>query len=208
MLACVAGVLAAGALTGCTESNGVEPIPAPSASGPDATAEPTEGPPGEPTGGPTETATPEPPEVVKPTPPDAMRRDDVAGAEAAAVYFTELYPYVYATGDLAEWKAMSHSECKFCASVVENVEKLRAAEQHLEGGAIGIVVVDGREPLPDNEFYRVDVHFRQGQTFTVDREGRTPRSKSGEALLIYAVHFDKDRWIIRAGQAEDSDFDG
>ncbi|MHB1063722.1 MAG: DUF6318 family protein [Georgenia sp.] len=195
VLACVAGVLAAGALTGCTGSNGVEPIPTPSTSRPDATAEPTDGP--------TETATPEPPEVVKPTPSDAMRRDDVAGAEAAAVYFTELYPYVYATGDLTEWKAMSHPECIFCTSVIDNVGELVAAGEHLEGGEIDILEVTGNDPAPGYEFFQVNIGISQQPTIAVGEAGRRPESAGGTTMLKLAVGRVSDQWIVREGETGD-----
>ena len=43
---------------------------------------------------------------------------------AVAEYFVLLYPYVYATGDLAEWNALSDPDCKFCASVVDNARAM------------------------------------------------------------------------------------
>src|SRR5665647_2376865 len=61
-----------------------------------------------PTVTPTPTSTPTPDASVKPERPEAMDQADSAGAEAAAVYFLNLYAYVYATNDLAEWRALSH----------------------------------------------------------------------------------------------------
>src|SRR5690554_3704314 len=98
------GALLALALASCTTDDEPNPGTAPPAteSSSPASEEPTE------------VGTSGRPEVEKPAPPDAMRRDDVAGAEAAAQYFLQLYPYVYATGDLSEWEAMSDPECVFC----------------------------------------------------------------------------------------------
>lgn len=70
---------------------------------------------------------------------------DTATAEAVAVYFLQLYPYVYATGDLTEWRELSHPECIFCASVVTNVEEMVAADQHSEGGLVTISDATARE---------------------------------------------------------------
>ena len=56
--------------------------------------------------------------TVKPERPAALDEPpSVEGAVAVAEYFLLLYPYVYATGDLADWNALSHPECIFCASV-------------------------------------------------------------------------------------------
>lgn len=69
---------------------------------------------------PSETPEPTPTETgpVKPERPAAMDRDDGEGAAAAAEYFFELLPYVVATGDTAEWDAMTWADsCEFCLSI-------------------------------------------------------------------------------------------
>lgn len=73
-------------------------------------------------GEPTHTPT-TPPEAIAPERPAEMAEISVAGAEAAATYFLQLYPYAYATNDLTEWRALSHPECAFCNSVISNVEE-------------------------------------------------------------------------------------
>ncbi|HEV6951953.1 MAG TPA: DUF6318 family protein, partial [Promicromonospora sp.] len=71
----------------------------------------------------------------KPTRPEAMDRDDAEGAAAAAVYFIELYPYVMATGDTAEFEAMSHRACGFCSGVLNDLARVQDNAQRYEGGA-------------------------------------------------------------------------
>ncbi|WP_199422501.1 DUF6318 family protein [Actinotalea solisilvae] len=105
--AIVVGLGAIALLGACTPD---ETEPTPSAS---PTAE-------EPTPTPTPTT---PPEALAPERPAEMAEISVAGAEAAATYFLELYPYAYATNDLTEWRALSHPECGFCNSVISNVEE-------------------------------------------------------------------------------------
>lgn len=56
------------------------------------------------------------------------------GAAAAASYFMELYPYVLATGDLAEWDAISADTCDFCINTRAEVERLEAAGLRSIGG--------------------------------------------------------------------------
>ncbi|WP_086614732.1 DUF6318 family protein [Actinomyces ruminis] len=53
------------------------------------------------------------------------------GAAAAAAYFLELVPYVYATGDLEAWQNMSDDNCEFCTGVGNE-----ASEMHDAGGWI------------------------------------------------------------------------
>lgn len=64
-----------------------------------------------------------------PEKPAKMSENSPEGAVAAAEYFVSLYPYVYATGDLTEWDAMSEDGCVFCGSVHDNVTEL-----HESGG--------------------------------------------------------------------------
>jgi len=48
-------------------------------------------------------------------------------AIAVAEYFITLYPYVYATGDLTAFRAMSDATCKFCDSVINNTTSMHTA---------------------------------------------------------------------------------
>jgi hypothetical protein len=105
-------------LGGCTDGSAETPTPTVSTSEAQS-VEPSSAAP-EPT-----TAAPSA-EVEKPVPPEAMRRDDVAGAEAAAQYFLELYPYAFATGDFEDWKAMSDPACEFCSGVAKDADELHA----------------------------------------------------------------------------------
>ena len=65
----------------------------------------------------------------KPERPAGMDEQTPEGAAAAATYFLSLYSYVYATGDLSLWQAMSTSDCEFCRLVAERVNTL-----HESGG--------------------------------------------------------------------------
>ncbi len=54
-----------------------------------------------------------------------MSRADEVGARAAARYFmTDLYAYTEMSQDTTEWRAMSHRECVFCASILKDMEAL------------------------------------------------------------------------------------
>lgn len=179
------------AAAGCTEAAADPPSESPSATA-GTSSSPT----------PTPTPTPVAPETVKPERPAAMDTVDVDGAAAVARYFLELYPYVYATGDLAEWKAMSHPECVFCASVVTNVEAERAAGGWSEGGAATIASADAIE-IRDG-FFSV--------TLVADQAASTGYAADGavvdEALpsrnrLTFIVLNETNSWIVREVQVDD-----
>lgn len=124
----VGAVVLVGLLAGCTGEEPVEPDPSSSTT---ESPEPTEEP--EPT--PTETG------PVKPERPAAMDQQDGEGAAAAAEYFLELYPYVMATGDTAEWEAMAHEACGFCDDAIGQAETIKSRADVYSGGETDVVVV-------------------------------------------------------------------
>jgi hypothetical protein len=129
--------------------------------------------------------------------------DDVSvdGAVAAATYFLSLFPYVHESGDLTQWKAMSHPECIFCASVATGVEEMHAKGNHQEGGLITIESASGRE-LDPGISYAIDIDAAQGPATEFDVQGLVADEVRGERLTIaMIVHRDGDRWLIRASEA-------
>jgi hypothetical protein len=126
----------------------------------------------------------------------------VDGAVAAATYFLSLYPYVYNTGDLAQWKAMSHPECVFCASVVTGVEEMVAKGNHQEGASVTFESSSGRELDPGAAFV-VDLQVRQEPTTEVSAVGSVVDEIAEAKLLSIAmsVRREGDRWLIRASEA-------
>ena len=189
------GLLAAAALlAGCAADADPQPRPEPMPTTTAPSASPTAA---------------ERPEVEKPTPPEAMRRDDVAGAEAAAQYFLQLYPYVYATGDLTDWKAMSHPECGFCRSVETDVTdidqwwRLRNRRRTPQ-----VSEIKGREPLSGNPYFRVDIRASQEPTTVIHLDGGSEKSSGGKNTLIFALGNDEGHWTVREVQVEDAEFGG
>jgi hypothetical protein len=73
-----------------------------------------------------------------PVRPDTTKAEGLDGAMATARYFLSLYPYVYQSGDLSEWNAMSHPDCQFCANVSTNVADLHASGGRTEGGEVAL----------------------------------------------------------------------
>lgn len=180
-------VLVALLATGCSDAGGdVDPTP-PSST--DVNEEPSATEPASPAPGPT----PWP----EPTRPAAMERDDIEGAKAAAEYFLALYPYVFATGDLDEWDAMSHPECRFCASV-----KSRAVELHEAGGfGLGgeILIRDIRALPPDDEYahFRVGVRGTENPSSSHSEAGdELDSATGGDVIFTVGVLYDR-RWMIR-----------
>jgi len=127
-----------------------------------------------------------------------MDEVSAAGAEAVAVYFLQLYPYVYATNDLTEWRALSHPECVFCASVITNVEEQIATQRRSTGGLVAIATVASTEVDP-GKWWSVDVDLTQDPSLTYDAAGAVV----DEVPETVAYHMDiavireGDVWLIR-----------
>ena len=183
-------VLVAGA-AGCTEAAADPP--------PTTTPTMTEAPPS-PT--PTPTPTPVAPESVKPERPAAMDVVDEEGAAAVAAYFLELYPYVYATGDLEEWKALSHPECIFCASVVTNVEAERAAGGWSDGGRATILSTEAVEIREG--FFSVTVVADQAASTGYAADGTViDEALPSRNRLTFIVLNENAAWIVREVQVDE-----
>lgn len=125
-------------------------------------------------------------------------------AVAVAEYFTLLYPYVYATGDLSEWTALSHPECNFCASVNANVSDIFSKGQHSEGGKTKVLARDAVEISPGAS-YTATIDFTEDASSTVDASGVVvedfPGQTTNRSTLV--VLWADDAWLIRGVDVED-----
>ncbi|WP_188037021.1 DUF6318 family protein [Actinotalea sp. JY-7885] len=166
--ALLVALCAVGGLTGCTDRS-PEPTPTPT---PTATSGPT----------PTPTT---PPEATAPDRPSATHEISTEGAGAFAAYFLELYPYVYATGDLTEWRGLSHPECIFCASVITNVEEQVATGGRSEGGGNTFIDISAVDISP--ELYAVTVTTEQAASREFDAAGMTVDESLGGRYQLYVV---------------------
>jgi len=132
-----------------------------------------------------------------------MDQADSAGAEAAAVYFLNLYAYVYATNDLTEWRELSHAECVFCASVVTNVEKQVAAGNRSEGGLVEFESVAGVEVSED--FFSVEALVNQSPGLEYGPDGSLVDETPGERSLVTLVILrDQTNWVVREAQVDEA----
>src|SRR5690625_2414858 len=67
---------------------------------------------------------PGPQDYEHPEPGEDIDDEGQAGAEAAAVYFVELFSYIHATGDFEAWDQLTADECEFCTGVRDSVSDL------------------------------------------------------------------------------------
>ena len=133
-----------------------------------------------------------------------MSQVDTETAEAVAVYFLQLYPYVYATGDLAEWRALSHPECIFCADVATDVESASSRGESTEGGALVTSDSVTSEITPGSWF---SVAVRAVQEPWVTRDADDAEIERGSETVPHVftlvVVREADTWLVRGVQVDE-----
>ena len=179
----VAGFVASVVLAGCSEEPSTPPTTPPATT---TAPSPT----------PTPTPTPTPDAATPPQRPD-MSTVDAETAEAVATYFLQLYPYVYATGDLAEWRELSHPECIFCASVITNVEQMLTDGHSSEGSVMSDFALTADEVTP-GAFFAVEGTYSEGPSVERDSAGAvvSERLDTDALRLVAAITYD-GRWSVR-----------
>ena len=139
-----------------------------------------------------------------PQKPENMDENSSEGAIATATYFVQLYPYVYATGDLEQWKSMSRQDCLFCNSVITNVKELHESGGWKDPWVHTITQTGYSDPGPGSEYSRIDILFDQEAAYTYDGTGAPPEVSEPQTntLLILAMKYTDGHWEIRGGQVE------
>ena len=142
-----------------------------------------------------------------PEKPENMDENSSEGAIATAIYFVQLYPYVYATGDLEQWKSMSRQDCLFCNSVITNVKELHESGGWADPWLHTITQTGYSDPGPGSEYSRIDILFDQEAAYKYDGTGAPPEVNESQTntLLILAMKYEDGRWIVREGQVEEND---
>src|SRR5690625_1476754 len=187
----VVGVLAAG----CSDAEGDPPGAEPSATEQSPTTSAT----------PEETASPGPGPTPwpEPTRPAAMERDDIEGAKAAAEYFLELYPYAFATGELEDFREMSHPDCKFCRGAADRVTDLYTNGGYAVGGEFSVSDIVARESGEENVSHVVGLSGTEAASTEYSREGEVIRTLGGgEARYTFELIRDDQRWLVMGGAVE------
>ncbi|GAB3166061.1 hypothetical protein GCM10027059_24560 [Myceligenerans halotolerans] len=101
-----------------------------------------------------------------------MKQNDAKGAAAAAEYFIELYPYVMATGDTAEFEAMSHEACGFCADTLSDARRIARNEESYIGGQTAITIGQMYERDELTGIYPLDLSVVQDASQVIDQQGK------------------------------------
>ncbi|MBN9373956.1 MAG: hypothetical protein J0I40_00905 [Cellulomonas sp.] len=138
-----------------------------------------------------------PPQVALPTPPPEMSRADEAGAIAAASYYmTDLYVYTEMSQDTTRWRAMSHRDCVFCASILKDIAALQSEGQFTIVAPIRVSRISAQALSPAVFSVTIDMTTGPDEDFTKGGGslGRTTED-SGTATVI--VIRQGTEWITR-----------
>ena len=134
-----------------------------------------------------------------------MENNDIDGAEAAGVYFLELFYYALATGDLQIWEEMSGETCGFCATTHENITEVYEAGGYFETSPPDIENVSSHISTDERGEYFVEVRYAPLGTTEYD-ESASIVTESGSAALrthVLLSYPDDDGWVIEVFQAEE-----
>ncbi|WP_402373950.1 MULTISPECIES: DUF6318 family protein [Isoptericola] len=112
------------------------------------------------------------PVVIAPERPAAMDDEGYQGAEAAAKYFLSLDDYMMKTGDTAEWEAMSHKKCTFCAERLEQARTIADEGQNWSGGENAVQILHTYEQDRPTGIWPIDIEVTVEPTRVTDPSGK------------------------------------
>lgn len=136
-----------------------------------------------------------------PTPPllpEAARHPDRAGAEAFFRYFMDVYTYTFVSQDSSVLRAISASDCKFCASTMQDAGS--AGARHLRTvGAAGTTKYVSAAPGEPTQGMLVNAIVDQGPFQVLDDQGKVVDSGSGDrdVRMDAAVRWYAGAWQLR-----------
>jgi len=136
------------------------------------------------------------PEAQLPKRPAAMDEHTVEGAIAAGKYFVQLYPYIYATGDLNEWNALSDDGCEFCNSAQKRAGSIHTAGGYTVGGEVEIDEINGGGPYEENA-YIVEFDLRFAPTELVEKDStRTKYDADDRPDFTVSLAWREGAWMV------------
>ena len=138
----------------------------------------------------------------KPERPAGMDEFTVEGAVATGEYVLALYLYVYATGDLSDWRAMSTPECGFCNNVITKVTKLHDAGGWVDPSPHEVVAVSYGVSEEDPNVWAVSFHYSLSESLDHDGSGGTSSVKAEDVTFALQMRWTGQTWVIEKGQVQ------
>ena len=133
----------------------------------------------------------------EPVPPEGMNENTPDGLALATGYFLDLYPYVFATGDLTAWEEMSEDNCIFCNSVIDNATGLHEGGGWADPWEEQITLVSYGSDPADPDRYVVTASISSPDRY--EYSGSPVESveiAAGESLLLVQIRWSDGQWHV------------
>jgi len=137
----------------------------------------------------------------KPERPAGMDQNTPDAAIVVAEYFMSLYSYVYATGDLSDWQAMSDPDCGFCNNVITKVTELHDAGGWADPTPQDVVAETYGVADHDPNVWVVTFHVTHGTGVTHDGSGGTSPVKAEDLTFALQMRWTGQTWAVEAGES-------
>ena len=137
----------------------------------------------------------------KPERPAGMDEFTIEGAVATGEHYLSLYPYMYATGDLSEWQAMSTPECIFCNNVINDVTELHSSGGWGDPWQQEVVAESYGVSEEDPNVWAVSFHFSHSESLDHDGSGGTSAVKAEDLDFVLQMRWTGQTWIVEQGEA-------
>ena len=138
----------------------------------------------------------------EPERPEGMNEFTPEGARLAAEYFLSLYPYVYVTGDLAAWQAMSDPNCGFCNKVSEKATNLHVAGGWADPWQQEVTATHYGVSDNDEEVWIITLQFSHSVGVSHDGSGATDAVEAQDVTFLLQLRWTGQDWVVEEGQAQ------
>ena len=138
----------------------------------------------------------------KPERPAGMDELSPEGLRLAGEYFISLYPYVYATGDLSDWQAMSTPDCGFCNNVITNVTDLHDAGGWSDPWQQEVVAERYGVSDEDPNVWAVIFHYSHPESLDHDGSGGTSPVDAEDVTFALQMRWTGQTWIAEEGEVK------
>lgn len=140
--------------------------------------------------------------LVPPERPAAMDNDDVAGAQAAAEYFIEVFGYAVRSQDTTELVALCDPTSNFCSAVLDEISADRSAGNVTIGGASTFYLKRLDPPSAAQGFYVAWGAVERDPFVTMDAGGLEIFDDPGSrGDFMVAVERTSQTWVVRGAEA-------
>ncbi|MDU0349186.1 DUF6318 family protein [Actinomyces sp. MRS3W] len=125
------------------------------------------------------------------------------GAILTAGHFIELYPYVYATGDLTTWQNMSDDNCEFCNSVINNATELHGSGGWIDPWNQELTILEYWTDDSDPNRYVIRLNVISDPHTSHSGDGRsTTQAEASDDTLLVQLHWSDEAWSVEVVDIE------